>query len=91
MSSCIARAPPSPRLTELTCSARNFPSGLNAPFTAELPAGSVMAFRLPVTRSSTRTWQRGSQPVTQATWRAVAAMTALKERMAPAAAGSHSR
>ncbi len=87
----MASAPPSPRLTELTCRARNFPSGLNAPFTAELPPGRAMAFCLPVTRSSTRTWQSGSQPVTQATWRAVAAMTVLKERIAPAAAGSHSR
>jgi len=34
----------------------------------------------PVTRSSTRTWQCGSQPVTQATWRAVAA----KEQGVPA-------
>jgi len=86
----MASAPSSPRLSKLTCRARNFPSGLNAPLTAELAPGSAMVVCRPVARSSTRTWHSGVHRVAQATWVALAAMTPPKERLARAAPGLHS-
>lgn len=41
--SCMASAPSSPRLVKLTWRARNFPSELNAPLTAELAPAKAMA------------------------------------------------
>ena len=89
-SSCMASAPSSPRLLKLTWMARNLPSGLNAPLTAELAPGSAMAVCRPVARSSTRTWHSGAHRVAQATWVALAAMTPSKDRLAWAVAGFHS-
>ena len=89
-SSCMASAPSSPRLLKLTWMARNLPSGLNAPLTAELAPGSAMAVCRPVARSSTRTWHSGAHCVAQATRVALAAMTPSKDRLAWAVAGFHS-
>jgi hypothetical protein len=90
-SSCTACPPSSASLLRLTSTARNLPSGLKAAVATDLPCGSSAVTCRPVARFSTSTRQRAAHDGAQAIWVALAAITALKVRLARGAAGFHYR